>query len=191
MSDCSPKSQSNYIEEVWKDIPKYEGFYEISNHGRIRSVTRTVTFTDSRKRTWKAKIKNLKKAKNGYYMTQLYKNGKFESFYVHHLVLLAFVGPCPEGMQCRHFPDNNRTNNNIWNISWNTSAQDAQDKITMNTIPRGETHINSKLTEKQVREIRHLYSTKQYLMKDIAKIYNVSTTTIVFIINKKRWGWLN
>lgn len=96
------------MKEIWKDILEYEGFYQASNWGRVKSL--------GNGKTHKAeKIMKLK-LDDGYYRIQLCKNGKYRCFRVHRLVWEAFNGPIPEGMQINH---NNevKTDNRIENLS--------------------------------------------------------------------------
>ena len=75
--------------EIWKDIPNYEGLYQVSDMGRIRSLDRV----DSLGRNWHGKIKDLRTDRQGYKYTSLYKFGKSQEVKAHRMVLLAFVGP--------------------------------------------------------------------------------------------------
>lgn len=71
-------------------------------------------------------------------------------------ILMAFVGPPPEGMQAAHYPDRNPRNNNLWNLQWKTAYDNHQDKELHGTVMRGELHGNARLTEEDVREIRRM-----------------------------------
>ena len=77
-----------------------------------------------------------------------------KQFLVHRLVLFAFVGPCPKGMECRHFPDRDPTNNKLENLSWGTRKQNANDRNYHNTDNKGERNGSAKLTWGNVRKIR-------------------------------------
>ena len=105
---------------------------------------------------------------------------------VHALVLEAFVGPRPTGMQCLH-RDDDRTNNKLSNLRWGTCAENARDKIRNGNAPHGESHGMHKLTEANVVEIRSLLrrGTKQ---RDVAKMFVVSHGNIAFIARGKTWA---
>lgn len=77
---------------------------------------------------------------------------------VHRLVLLAFVGPCPEGCEARHFPDRNPKNNRLTNLSWATKKVNQKDRIRHGTHSRGEKHGIAKLTNAQAEELRKMVS---------------------------------
>lgn len=92
--------------------------------------------------------------KGGYLSIQLWKDGKPVHRLVHRLVLEAFVGPCPKGMECRHFPDDNKKNCNLSNLSWATKKQNQADRVFHGTHSRGENNVIAKITNAQAAEIR-------------------------------------
>ena len=75
-------------------------------------------------------------------------------FYVHRLVLLVFVGPCPDGMECCHDPDPDPANNSIGNLRWDTPKANAADRIRHGRNACGEHCGMAKLTREIVLEIR-------------------------------------
>ncbi len=92
--------------EVWASIKGYEGLYEVSNFGNVRSLKY-------------GKIKYLKPAKNqkGYYLVSLYKNGEVKSHSVARLVAMAFI-PNPNNYPQVNHKDENKTNNKVENLEW-------------------------------------------------------------------------
>lgn len=113
--------------------------------------------------------------------------GERVRFMVHRIVLEAFVGPCPEGMEARHFPDRDPTNNRIENLQWGTRLQNQRDRYVQGTDQFGERNPQAKLTEENVVKIRELYATGDYFHKDIAKMFGVSRKAVCFITQGKRW----
>ncbi len=95
--------------EVWKPIPGYEGLYEVSDLGRVRSL--------NYKRTGKVVIKKLNKHKCGYLQVELWKDDKPKVIFVHRLVALAFI-PNPCNLPCVNHKDENKTNNCVDNLEW-------------------------------------------------------------------------
>lgn len=93
----------SYINEIWKPIKGFEGFYDVSNFGRVRSLYR------------KEKILKSAKDKDGYLIVGLYKNGKGKTYMVHRLVWEAFRGSIPKGMQVNHINEN-KTDNRLENL---------------------------------------------------------------------------
>lgn len=106
---------------------------------------------------------------------------------VHRLVLEAFVGPCPEGMECRHFPDNNRSNNRLENLSWATHQRNVDDRESHGTNLRGESAARSKLTEAQVREIRERYAEGGVSTRKLGTEYGVTGQMIHDIVARRCW----
>lgn len=97
--------------EIWKDIPEYEGLYQVSNLGRVKSF----------KRNGNSKDRILKPSKNrcGYLQVILYKNRKTKTFTVHRLVALAFISNTLN-LPCINHKDENKENNHVNNLEWCT-----------------------------------------------------------------------
>lgn len=107
--------------EKWLPIPEWEGLYEVSDQGRVLSVRRKL-------------IRKLQPDVHDAYLTvNLSRDGTVKKYFVHRLVLLTFVGPCPEGMESRHLngkPDDNR----LHNLKWDTRIANARDKYEHRTV---------------------------------------------------------
>lgn len=130
------------ISEEWKDVPGFEGYYQVSNHGRVKTMPRIVM----RRSRWgsrhphqvKERLMSLKKAKGfNYVAVNLTVGGSVTRCLVHRLVLEAFVGPCPAGMECRHFPDRDTANNRLDNLQWGTPVENARDSLVHGTSSLG------------------------------------------------------
>lgn len=98
--------------EQWKDIPQYEGLYQVSNFGRIKSLSRK-----SCGRTLSERILKCSPGKNGYVVTRLYKCGVGKTFRVHRLVAESFVDNKEGFVEINH-KDENKANNNADNLEW-------------------------------------------------------------------------
>jgi hypothetical protein len=120
----------------------------------------------------------------GYLEIFLSHNTKREAFGVAELVLLAFVGPRPEGYQACHFPERKLTNNCLANLRWDTPSGNQRDRIKHGTAPRGEQHGRARLTEQQVREIR---ATGGLNRTALAQKYNVHSQTIWCVQHRVSW----
>lgn len=146
--------------ELWRAIPGWEEEYEASDQGRIRSVERTVIAKDPRgnvrPRLYSGRILRTPCCAFGYPMVVLSRPKKKPTHsYVHDLVLLAFVGPKPEGLEVCHY-DGIRTNNSIINLRYDTRSANAADSRRLQAYRprRGEDSPNAILTEGLVRAIR-------------------------------------
>lgn len=121
--------------EKWIAVPKYEGLYEVSDRGRVRSLDRI----DSRGWRRKGKVLSPRRHRNGHLRVDLWKNGKGREMSVHRLVLLAFIGPCPKGMEACHWndiPDDNR----LQNLRWDDRSANLHDSV------RNGSHHNANRT---------------------------------------------
>lgn len=101
-------------EEIWKDIPNYEGLYQASNLGRIKSLDKWVNWMNGGKRFIKGRILKPYLIK-GYQRVCICKNGKNKYCFVHRLVYETFIGEIPKGLQVNH-KDENPQNNILSNI---------------------------------------------------------------------------
>lgn len=120
---------------------------------------------------------------------QLCRDGKAYRRFVHRLILEAFVGPCPDGMECCHFPDRDTKNNRLSNLRWDTKEANMADKICHGTDPKGERNGNSKLGDKQVLEVLELLRSGM-TQQEIADHFGVSDSAISFIATGSTWKHL-
>lgn len=170
--------------EVWKDIPITNGSHEVSSLGRVRSKNGFCKGGRGCIRQVKGKtLKPWKLKKTGYLQVDL---GKGCRKLVHRLVLEAFVGPCPEGMECCH-NDGDRTNNKLTNLRWDTPRNNQLDRKHQGTWIEGERHHNAKLTEEQVKEIRKLYNAGKHTQMKLASMFSIHQTVISDVVNYVYW----
>jgi hypothetical protein len=124
------------MEEIWKDIKGYEGLYQVSNLGRVKSLERYKKCGNFF-RIRKEKILKCNKNKFGYIVVNLSKNKKISFFRVNRLVYEAFNGEIPQGMQVNHInedkTDNRLENLNLMtpkdNINWGTRTKKCAEKL--------------------------------------------------------------
>jgi len=170
------------VEELWRPVVGFDG-YEVSNHGRVRS----------RLRRSAARLLKPKFDKNGYREVSLGDGqGGHKYRRVHRLVLEAFVGPCPPGMLCRHFPDRDPNNNRLDNLSWGTPLENRADMVVHGTQQAGHWHhrATAKLSEYQVWQIRNLLSEGALSQRNIAARFGVRQQAISKINRGLRWSHL-
>jgi len=152
--------------EIWQPIPGHNG-YEASTFARIRSPNQIL------KPKWQGAR---------YPQVVLTKQ---QQFYIHDLILLAFVGPKPRRKICRH-KDDNPWNNRLDNLRYGTRQQNHADAVRNGKHTRGERSYNAILTEDAVRKIRA--STQSYAA--LASQYGVSKATILNVRNGRAWKWV-
>lgn len=161
------------MEEIWKDIRGYDGFYEVSNLGRVRS--------------YKVRKRLLKQHKNryGYLMVTLRKNRKIKTYSTHRLVAESFLIKIREDLQVNH-KNGIKTDNMVQNLEWVTPLENVKHAwITGLSKPKkGEKNGRTKLTNKDVLEIRII---KNISLSKMAEKYGVSKATISRIKSKKSW----
>ena len=170
------------MEEEWRPIPGFEGDYEVSNLGRVRTFKRPGPQRTRREipllvggglDTW------------GYWQVVLAKGGKRRTAKVHHLVLEAFVGPKPPGAQCRH-KDGIKTNNVLENLQWGTVQENADDRVRHGHSCMEGTAL-SKLTRADVVRMRDQYAGGGETFVGLAKKFGVSAGLVFQIVKRKAW----
>lgn len=181
--------------EEWRDVPNYEGHYQVSDLGRLKGLDRILKFDSFRYKKWKGKILkgNICK-KKGYIKCCFLKNGnKFYSS-VHIIVAKAFIlNPLnlPEVNHIGKYPDGregNKLDNRAISLEWCTRKQNmihAKENGLLNEVKKGEESNFSKLTEKEVLEIRE---EKTLNGKQLSTKYNVTPGLISMILNNKIWN---
>lgn len=107
--------------EKWKDVVGYEGSYQVSNLGRVKSVER---YRDNhgKPQIIHEKIKNTRMKNSGYLITDLYKNNKQKTVMIHRVVASAFL-PVEEGKETVNHKDGNKLNNNVENLEWSSFSE--------------------------------------------------------------------
>jgi hypothetical protein len=176
--------------EIWKWVIIYYkgnkesfiGHYRVSNYGRIKSVRRRVR----NRRGYRVVQPRILKPSycgrgKGHLCVSLIKPGQTgRRYYVHHLVLWAFVGPCPMGMQTRHLDDNS-TNNCVQNLRWGTQEQNSKDAL------KNGRRAYHKLTEGKVKKIKTLHTAGKYTQMRLGRRFGVSQNLVSLIVRNKVW----
>lgn len=171
--------------ERWKAIPSTNGRFEASNLGRIRSL-----FDNRNQRKVPTILKHT--LNRGYAQVSVRVKGKTVTRKIHRLVLEAFVGPCPKGLQCGHL-NGDRADNRLPNLKWLSPKENTAHKKHHGTSQEGESHAMAKLSEKQVLEIREKYKKLTGCIsnaKELAKEYGVRPDYIRAIACGRYWKHL-
>lgn len=139
------KRKYNTEEEVWKDIKNYEGRYQVSNWGRVKSLERIVICGNhGSKRLFKEIIKKTGHIKDGYEVVILCKQGEPHNFFVHKLVWETFVGEIPEGLEIDHIiPIKNGGTNKLSNLRCVTHPENCRNPISVDNYKRSHTPENN------------------------------------------------
>ena len=119
---------------AWSAVPGYEGFYEVSDTGRVRSLDRTIFSANQWgdfSRFFPGKLLR-QFTRDGYSAVTLHRQGHTHSVRVANLVALAFLGPCPEGLELCH-ADGVRTNSDLTNLRYDTRSENAYDAVRHGT----------------------------------------------------------
>ena len=168
--------------ETWRAIRGHKG-YEVSDHGRVRSLDRWIQYSDGRKARFKGKLLAPGKVGAGYLQVAL--GGDAPNNYVHVLVALAFIGKPKRGQEVRHI-DNNPANNMLANLCYGTHSQNQLDRIAHGTHGRGEKNPMAKITRDAVQEIR----SRKVPISDLLRKYGISRSHVHAVRNREVWGWL-
>jgi hypothetical protein len=172
---------------MWKPIPGWEGWYEVSDRGQVRSVQRRVTLGNGFDRVYQSH--HLRQATNrkGYKDVKLSRPSEVWTPKVHRLVLEAFVGPCPDGMECRHL-NNDPADNRLENLAWGTKAENGADQ-SENGLKKGERQHTAKLSAFQVFMLRERPNYRG-IIRDIAEEFGIHRLHAGRIRSGKYWAWL-
>jgi hypothetical protein len=168
--------------ETWKQIPGYEGLYEASDLGRIRSLDRLLGHYTGAKVLRRGRP--IDGSQQRYDIVNLSRDGKHKSFTRHTIIALTFIGPKPKGMLVRHL-DGNRQNNTAKNLAYGTSQDNSDDMKAHGTVLRGEQHGSAKLTAEEVRMIRELapFHDREFM----AEQFCISLQQLSNIIHRRQW----
>jgi hypothetical protein len=171
----------DFKEEIWKDIERYEGLYQVSNLGRVKSLSRL----DTLGRKVKGCILKFLLHSGGYTQVTLYRCGA-KKFFIHRLTALAFIPNFDNKSEINH-KNGIKVDNRVENLEWATSFENKRHRIDVLGIlvdNRGEKSGMVKLTKVDVLQIRE----SGLKCRELAVRYNVNPSHISRIKSSKRWG---
>lgn len=172
--------------ERWLPVVGYEGLYEVSSQGRVRSLLRTIEAVNGWGSYTYQKPGRILKPKpcwTGYLGVVLYKEGKRKHRVIQRLVCEAFIGPRPPGHEVNHI-DCVRCNNNVENLEWVTRLQNAAHREQFGKSTGGENNPNARLSLADVQAIRQSIDTRA---AELARDFEVSVGTIHHIRRHFTW----
>lgn len=156
------------IMEIWKPIKGYDGFYEISDNGRIRNST--------------GKILHDYDNSKGYRYIGLSKNKVKTNFYVHRLVALNFLPIDPQRKHINH-KNGKKGDNRLANIEWCNMFENMRHAYDNGLL----VNPNAKMTERDVEIIRRMWAAKVH-RDQIKEVFGISYGQISRIVNKQNWA---
>lgn len=167
----------NFGSEIWKPVFGFEKRFEISNHGRLRSING---------RHKGVKILNPAIGHGGYYCTSLRMKPQNRKVRIHTLVAENFlIKPIGQWIVVNH-KDGNKLNNHINNLEWCEASENISHAVRIGLMDfKGSNHHNSKLTEEDILKIRSLYP--KYLQREIAAMFGICRRQAGDIINRVNW----
>ena len=174
----------------YMNVSGYEGYYQVSNLGKVRSVTRYVCRSRGGKQILVGRL--LRNSKSGpaqstYYSVALSKKGKATTKRVHRLVAETFL-PNNKGKAEVNHINGNKLDNRLSNLEWCTSKENKQHAMKTGLNKNiGEGHYAHKLCEKSVRDIRATYVPYEYTIAMIADEYGVSKGTVQDVLENSTW----
>lgn len=158
--------------EVWKDIPQYEGLYQASSEGRIRTVEGKTTYTARHgERHWKSRIM---KGRGDNYTTGkrvgLWKDGTMKEYLVARLIAITFLGDPPDGYTVNHI-DGNRLNNAVSNLEWLSLADNIRHGFATGLYAKSQKRVclisgNEKLAFPSMREASRFLGRNEHYISD-------------------------
>ena len=168
----------------WRSIKDYPE-YEISKTGIIRK-----RILNSVSKRYKYHYLKRRKPHNGNYRIVGLKDPntkRFKCISIHKLILESFIGPCPYGHEA-HYKDGIKYHDTLENLEWATPSEKRKHSFKIGTIShRGEKHPNAKLTNRDVKKIRHMHE-HGITMTNLGKQYGVTHSAISNIISRKSWS---
>lgn len=167
----------NLHQEEWRDVVGYENYYKVSNYGRVKSFKRGVP-----------KIFHVAQDKDGYEIVNISGNGHSRNIGVHVLVAEAFIDNPKDKPQVNHY-NGVKFDNCIWNLEWNTAAENAQHALEFGLTKQGADRPESKLTPEQARYIRQNYiaGDRKFGAHALARKFNVNKSVILNVVKGKTY----
>lgn len=200
--------------EQWRPVGSFPA-YEVSNLGRVRSFARNRPMRG--RQADGSRLLSPVPQPSGHLTVSLFRDGVARSRFVHRLVLEAFVGPCPDGLEACHGPDPDPTNNCLRNLRWDTRAENSADRVRQGTaqtsehrrlvglkhaargdkhgsrtrpdaIVRGERRKSAKLTDAKVRLCRFLRVVHGAMYPDLCDWFGLSKAAMCDLLLGRTWS---
>src|SRR3990167_6659485 len=176
------------MEEIWKDIKGYEWFYQVSNLGGVKSLSRLI-----KRKVWtpyNGKALKGHNDKDGYLKVLIRNNEIVKYLFIHRLVAISFMENQYNKPQVNHI-DGNKKNNVVENLEWCSAHENRLHAYKIGLQSKvGEKHHMVKLKEKNIFKIRNLFASGKMKQREIAQNFNVTPHTISDIHTRRSWTHL-
>ena len=169
--------------ERWKSVKNYEGLYEVSDCGRVRSLPHKTQGRVNCVMTFPSRVLKPQKKRNGYYQVALSKNGHKTWFAIHRLVAEAFLDKQGDNLQVNH-KDCDKSNNKVSNLEWCTPQENMLHASKNNKL-RGHVTLTQEIAD-EVKRLHKPYD-KEYGTKPLAIKFGIGETTVRDIVHGRRW----
>jgi hypothetical protein len=160
-----------YAMENWKDVPEWEGLYQVSDLGRVKSIRRH------------GRILQPIRKRDGYYAVNLTNGQKRKMLAIHRMVLCAFVASIPEKMHGSHL-NGDKADNRLCNLAIETPSQNCMRRAEHGTAARNKT--NAKIDSSIAAEVRKMRRAGA-LQREIAERFGVTQSNVSRILSGQTW----
>ena len=172
--------------ESWLPVVGWEGFYEVSDLGWVRGLDRLIRHSQGGLKLWRGRVLKAGASSAGYLQVRLCRDGTVVTRTVHSLVLEAFAGPCPPGMESLHGRGGNQDNRWPENLRWGTRPENVADRIRDGGYATGSANHKAKLTEAIVITARRREAQGE-TSTALAREFGVSLSSMHAAIHGKTW----
>jgi len=172
--------------EIWKEVAGYEGLYEVSNLGRVRSTKRILIDKIGRARRYRSKILSGGVSDKGYWAIMLCKDAAQKMTLIARLVAEAFI-PNPDGKAEVNHKDGNKNDNSVSNLEWMTHQENSVHRHAVLRKNIGEKNYGAKMTNEIVIQMRSMREETGYAYRIIAEKFGLNQNTIYRAITKRHW----
>ena len=174
--------------ERWRAVVGYEGFYEVSDQGNVRSLPREVVYPKGGVKVWHGRVLSPSIRRYGRRYVTLSVGNVVRSFSIARLMLEAFVGPA-NGRMALH-KDGSRDNDTLPNLYWGTNVENMSDKVKNGNSLKGSRHHKAQVTEEQVLAMRaRLDAGEDY--RAVSAEFGMSLTATQAIKHRRTWKHLS